>query len=212
MAIRLLEHADAVRREIAPEIALKRKSELGQFMTPAAVARFMASLFPPSTLQTCRLLDAGAGVGSLSCAFLDRWTSGQGFSFQNVEVHAYEIDDVLQRHLESTLASYAVRLPLQYHVSLNDFIHEAALQSLRDSGRFTHAILNPPYKKINSKSEHRLILRRMGIETVNSYSPTVRIRVGLSHSGPSHPPHAFGTGRHPEHTYAVQRFRHPVAL
>jgi len=33
--------------------------------------------------------------------------------------------------------------------------------------RFSHAILNPPYKKINSNSEHRLILRRMGIETVN---------------------------------------------
>lgn len=50
-----------------------RKSALCQFMTPAGIARFMAGMFPPSTLQTCRLLDAGAGVGALSCAFLDRW-------------------------------------------------------------------------------------------------------------------------------------------
>jgi hypothetical protein len=27
-----------------------------------------------------------------------------------------------------------------------------------------------PYKKINSASEHRLILRRVGIETINLYS------------------------------------------
>lgn len=79
MSIQLLDHADSIRREVAPGIALKRKSALGQFMTPAPVARFMASLFPPSTLQKCTLLDAGAGVGALSCAFLDRWAVGDGF-------------------------------------------------------------------------------------------------------------------------------------
>ncbi|EDN3354060.1 SAM-dependent methyltransferase, partial [Salmonella enterica subsp. enterica serovar Litchfield] len=75
-----LDTADSVRREVAPRTAQKHKAEFGQFMTPSSVARFMASLFPPSTLQTCRLLDAGAGVGALSCAFLDRWVTG-GFGF-----------------------------------------------------------------------------------------------------------------------------------
>jgi len=56
MPIQLLDHADSIRRAVAPGIALKRKSALGQFMTPAPVARFMASLFPPSTLETCALL------------------------------------------------------------------------------------------------------------------------------------------------------------
>lgn len=79
-----LEAVDTVRREVAPRIEQKRKAEFGQFMTPSSVARFMASLFPPSTLPTCRLLDAGAGVGALSCAFLDRWTAG-GFGFESVE-------------------------------------------------------------------------------------------------------------------------------
>jgi type I restriction-modification system DNA methylase subunit len=62
MPVQLLNHADAIRREVAPGIALKRKSALGQFFTPAPIARFMASLFPPSSLQECVLLDAGAGV------------------------------------------------------------------------------------------------------------------------------------------------------
>ncbi len=151
-------------------------------MTRPAVARFMASLFSPSTIQTCRLLDAGAGVGSLSCAFLDRWNSAQGFHFQNADVEAFEIDDTLCPQLESALASYAERLPMQYRISARDFILEAALQSLQ-GGRFTHAILNPPYKKINSDSGHRLFLRQAGIETVNLYSAFVSLALALMKPG-----------------------------
>jgi len=36
--------------------------------------------------------------------------------------------------------------------------------------RFNCAILNPPYKKINSDSETRLTLREVGIETSNLYT------------------------------------------
>jgi tRNA1(Val) A37 N6-methylase TrmN6 len=113
-------------------------------MTPAAVARFMASLFPPSTLKTCRLLDAGAGVGALTCAFVDRWSSANGLHFQNVEVEAHEIDAPLRAHLETTLARYAERLPVTCKVLSGDFILEAALRRMQTSRRFTHAILNPP--------------------------------------------------------------------
>lgn len=182
LAIQLLDHADNVRRKVAPRIALKRKSQLGQFMTPSRVARFMASLFPTSTLQTCRLLDAGAGVGALSCAFLDRWALAQGFNFQSAQVEAYEIDDTLRQHLESTFASYAERLPVRFRISSNDFILEAALQSLQGD-RFTHAILNPPYKKISSDSKHRLVLRQAGIETVNLYSAFVALSLALMKQG-----------------------------
>ncbi len=183
LVTRLLDHADALRREVAPGLALRRKSELGQFMTPAAVARFMASLFPPSTLKTCRLLDAGAGVGALTCAFVDRWSSANGLHFQNVEVEAHEIDAPLRAHLETTLARYAEKLPVACKVLSGDFILEAALRRMQTSRRFTHAILNPPYKKINSASEHRLILRLAGIETVNLYSAFVALALTLMQPG-----------------------------
>jgi len=183
LASQLLDHADAVRREVAPRLALKRKSELGQFMTPAPVARFMASLFPPATLQTCRLLDAGAGIGALTCAFLDRWSAAVGLDFQNVEVEVHEIDTPLRAHLEIALATYAERLPLTYQVFPSDFILEAACRRMQTSRRFTHAILNPPYKKINSASEHRLILRHAGIETVNLYSAFVALTLTLMQPG-----------------------------
>ena len=173
-----LDTADSVRREVAPRTAQKHKAEFGQFMTPSSVARFMASLFPPSTLQTCRLLDAGAGVGALSCAFLDRWVTG-GFGFESVEATAYEIDEKLRGHLAQHLAGYSRVTP---RIIAGDYIELATAEGLQDRG-YTHAILNPPYKKINSNSAHRLALRRVGIETVNLYSAFVALAVAQAAPG-----------------------------
>ena len=83
--LRQLDTADSVRLKLARRTTQKHKAEFGQFMTPSSVARFMASLFPPSNIKTCRLLDAGAGIGTLTCAFLDRWKAN-GFSFNDVDV------------------------------------------------------------------------------------------------------------------------------
>jgi tRNA1(Val) A37 N6-methylase TrmN6 len=171
-----LETADSVRREVAPRIAQQRKAEFGQFMTPSSVARFMASLFPPSTLQTCRLLDAGAGVGALSCAFLDRWVRG-GFGFESVEATTYEIDDDLCGYLARHLAGYQ---GVTSRIIAGDYVELATANDLftaKQPAAYTHVILNPPYKKINSQSAHRLALRRVGIETVNLYSAFVALAV-----------------------------------
>lgn len=173
-----LETVDSVRREVAPRTAKEHKAEFGQFMTPSSVARFMASLFPSSDLPTCRLLDAGAGVGALSCAFLDRWVTG-GFGFESVEATAYEIDDNLRNHLEQHIGRYGRVNP---HIIAGDYIELATAEGLRSRG-YTHAILNPPYKKINSKSAHRLALRSVGIETVNLYSAFVALAVGEAAPG-----------------------------
>jgi adenine-specific DNA-methyltransferase len=168
-----LEFADNVRRQVSPKIAKGRKSELGQFMTPSNIARFMASLFPTSDLKTCRLLDAGAGVGALSCAFLDRWVNG-GFQFQEVQAFAYEIDDKLRGYLTERLAAYN---GVTAHVSAEDFISSSNQILFHGATDYTHAILNPPYKKINSHSAHRHELRALGIETVNLYSAFVALAV-----------------------------------
>lgn len=173
-----LDTADSVRREVAPRISQKRKSELGQFMTPSSVARFMAGMFPPSTQQTCRLLDAGAGVGALSCAFLDRWLAG-GFGFEAVEATAYEVDETLRGHLKLHLANYS---NVKAEVIAGDYIAMATAEDLQAKD-FTHAILNPPYKKINSNSAHRLALRSVGIETVNLYSAFVALAVAQAAPG-----------------------------
>ena len=146
----------------------------------------MADLFADGN-GFCRLLDAGAGIGSLSAAFLDRWRDG-GFHFQRVEVDAFEFDRGLIAHLSKTLDKYTQGGDFVGNIHEEDFIH-AAVESLSGSlfsrplERYTHAILNPPYKKINSNSAHRLALRRVGIETVNLYSAFVALAVAQAASG-----------------------------
>ncbi|MFZ4408945.1 MAG: Eco57I restriction-modification methylase domain-containing protein [Paracraurococcus sp.] len=183
LELRKLDHAESVRRDVSPTISQSRKSEFGQFMTPAPVARFMASLFSTDAGSECRLLDAGAGVGALSCAFLDRWVAGD-IGFQTVEAFAYEIDDRLRDHLARHLSSYT---GVVLHVIGNDFIEHAtrgrlfsdSLPVVNGGAGFTHAILNPPYKKINNSSSHRTALRSVGIETVNLYSGFVALAVEM---------------------------------
>ena len=146
----------------------------------------MASLFPEGA-GDCRLLDAGAGIGSLSAAFLDRWRSG-GFHFRKVTVDAFELDPTLIAHLASTLDRVNNRGDFVANIRQEDFIL-AAVESLEGNlfsspmERYSHAILNPPYKKINSHSAHRLALRRAGIETVNLYSAFVALAVAQAAPG-----------------------------
>ncbi|MBT8421052.1 MAG: Eco57I restriction-modification methylase domain-containing protein [Gammaproteobacteria bacterium] len=146
----------------------------------------MASFFQDGTGH-CRLLDAGAGIGSLSAAFLDRWRAGR-FHFQRVELDAFEIDHALTSHLSQTIERYNHGGDFAANIYEEDFIHSAARSLSGDLFSkalegYTHAILNPPYKKINSNSTHRLALRRVGIETVNLYSAFVALAVALTVTG-----------------------------
>lgn len=156
---------------MGPQSDRQSKSALGQFMTPSSVARFMANLFDlPENLQHCHLLDAGAGLGALSCAFLDRWKAS-GLPMERLKATAFEVDPKLQTHLVQHLAGYT---SVHSNVVCGDFIELTAAPG-GISPEYTHAILNPPYKKISSKSSHRLALRSVGIETVNLYSAFVAL-------------------------------------
>ena len=181
----MLSEVEQARLRLSRDTDAKKKSQFGQFLTPAGTAAFMAGLFPPAD-GNCRLLDAGAGIGSLAAAFLERWRSGV-LRFQNVEIDAFEIDDSLHTHLAQTLSRYRGD-NLAVKVRGDDFILAAAdalsgglfANSLP---RYSHVILNPPYKKISSNSAHRLALRHVGIETVNLYSAFVALAVAQAAPG-----------------------------
>ena len=155
-----------------------RKQELGQFLTPESTGAFMASLFamhPPEI----RLLDAGAGDGALIAAFV-KAVCGRRSRPKRVLVTAYEIDKSIVSVLERTLLSCRVeceRNQIQFSADLRneDFI-EAAVSLVRgdlfraSQTPFNAAILNPPYRKINSDSHTRRLLRAAGVETSNLYT------------------------------------------
>jgi len=168
---------DQARLKASRRLNPTRKIELGQFLTPASISRFMAALFSERKGDV-RLLDAGAGVGSLTDAFINRWGS------QDVCVSAYEIDPTLVFYLRGTLERYEKRR-FEAKIIERDFIQDAVYSIKLGNKRngFTHAILNPPYKKINTDSTHRALLRAVGLETVNLYTGFVGLAIDLMAMG-----------------------------
>lgn len=181
----MLTEIELARLQLSQETDAARKSQLGQFFTTAHTASFMAGMFSPAHGR-CRLLDAGAGIGSLSAAFIEKWVQG-AFRFTDLELDAFEVDSSIHAHLERTLARFK-REGFSYTIRGDDFI-DAGVNALsgeifaRALPRYTHAILNPPYKKIRGDSSHRLALRRVGIETVNLYSAFVALAITLVGAG-----------------------------
>lgn len=186
----LTEWCDLFRLDVARQLDPKQKSSMGQFMTPSATARFMASLFGPFAQDSpIHLLDAGAGTGSLTAAFLEELCKRERHP-NRVSVSTYEVDPILIPYLSRILnncTNVCSENAVQLETTLNDedFL-EASAQSLRadlfadkNPGQFTHAILNPPYRKIQGSSNERQLMRAIGIETSNLYTAFVAAVVKL---------------------------------
>jgi adenine-specific DNA-methyltransferase len=152
---------------------------MGQFFTPAPVAALMASMLACPG-PAVHILDAGAGIGSLFAACVAMLCSRTNLP-QQIYVTAYELDGALLSYLKDTLqlcntACEQVGISFKGEVIQADFI-ESAVQMLKGdlfsppaAQKFTCALLNPPYRKIQSQSEARRLLRLLGIETSNLYT------------------------------------------
>ena len=162
-------------------VSPKGKMDLGQYMTPAPIATFMASLFPKN-FSEFHLLDAGAGEGSLTCALL-KALSQTNSTFPHGEVSLVEYDVDMVQKLEKNISKAVEGLPVKTYIYHTDFIKYASALVLHKQRIFTHAILNPPYKKISSQSNHRAMLRDVGIETVNLYTAFVALSLALLRPG-----------------------------
>jgi len=120
----LLSVIEQKRLHFSKSTEANQKSLFGQFFTPEKTAVFMAGLFADGD-GCCRLLDAGAGIGSLSTAFLDRWRQGR-FLFKQVEVDAFELDSTLIKCLAQTFEKYDYKKSdFSCNIYKEDFIHAA---------------------------------------------------------------------------------------
>lgn len=177
---------DVARLEVSKSLDATKRSKLGQYMTPTAVADFMASLFSHWPISV-RLLDPGAGIGSLTEAFAERLIA-QAPTGASLEADCFEIEPLLTECLARQLHQIKDRLAangnsLKGTVNERDFITEASFRLSFGQAGYTHAILNPPYKKINTNSAHRKLLRTAGIETVNLYTAFLGLTVALMEQG-----------------------------
>lgn len=162
--------------EVVPHSS-ERQSDLGQFMTPEPIANFMASWLKPQSEKPMHVLDAGAGKGSLSIALSKAW-EGQGTSLRDTILTLFELDKSMMRELSENISRTGFGSVELY---TSDYILSGVQEKV--SPKYSHVILNPPYKKISSKSEHRLALRDCGIETGNLYSGFVAIALKQMVSG-----------------------------
>lgn len=133
----------------------KERKKYGQFFTDVETARFMASLYDiPVGKTKITVLDAGAGTGILSCAFIE-WAE-KFDCIKEIELNCYENDEnvleILIANLEYCKAHSLKNV--KYSISTKNYITSqyAEFNNLIDCNseplRFDYVIGNPPYMKI----------------------------------------------------------------
>lgn len=163
----------AARQSIVPE----KQRRYGQYFTPMWVARLMASMVP-TTGEPLRLLDPGAGAGTLFSALAAHCLK-QSHPPSALAVTAFEIDTEFRPFLERSAnvvgsACNSRRIPCQVDLCFEDFAERTSLEALghlfSEPESFDAAILNPPYGKLSSDSDLRARLDALGIAAPNLYA------------------------------------------
>lgn len=163
---------------------------LGQFYTPSRAASLIAGMPDLPRSGTLRVLDPGAGTGSLTAALVARvMREAPGLQ---VEVVAAEIDPTAAAHLRETLADCVeVAASQQVHVAVTvlqtDLVQEAT-RLCGDTGHlavpFDLVIMNPPYRKLAAQSTERQgLLTAEGVDCPNLYAAFLAIGVQVLRPG-----------------------------
>ena len=191
MVTGIISELDQIRRTLSGNSQRCERSKRGQFLTPTVIAEFMAGLFERN-IEKVRILDAGAGAGVLFAAAVEGFISRERHA-QSVEVVAYENDELMLPYLEDTVgrceaACREASIAFHGEVRAKDFV--AVGVALTEEGlfaghteSFTHAILNPPYNKINGQSDTRKLLDEAGMEVSNLYAAFVWLAAKMLEPG-----------------------------
>ena len=154
---------EAGQRVLAGRSSSSRKAH-GQFLTPEALARFMAEQLGAIT-DGDRILDPAMGSGTLLCAIIDRLIE-EGNPLE-IRVDGFELDEELYATAQTVLrdavakaAEHAITIRLNlFHADfvLNgiQFLRPSLLDSPVGQGHYQHIIANPPYFKINTDDARR---------------------------------------------------------
>jgi len=181
-----LEIAEKHRLTLSPKLDKIKQSTLGQYFIPSIAANYMASLFEFKNKSSLKLLDPGAGVGSLAAAAVEIICK-EKYPPQNIEFTLVENDSSLIDNLYEVMNLCVEKckqnnINFEFEIINNDFIKFAL--NIIDSNsqqlslfnndintiKFDFVIMNPLYKKINNFSEAKKNLNNHNIEVTNLYS------------------------------------------
>lgn len=179
---------DLQRRHEANRPPAERKAR-GQVFTPPEVCSFMAGCFT-TFRSNFRLLDPGAGVGSLAVAVCDRVS--RLWRPRRIEIDLYETDPLLAEPLRQVMERCGTELTqaghdLEYRILREDFVLNNAhvggqLPLFDESGEralYDGVILNPPYFKIAGHCEYAKLLSNVVHGQPNIYALFVAVAAQL---------------------------------
>lgn len=180
-----LEIAEAQRMSAWDGLDPAVRRAYGQFFTPEPLATFIASritLNVPGS-RPLKILDPGAGVGSLGVALLERLVAEAPRT--PLHLTAVEIDKDVLPALEKTRTAalawaQAHGVDLEFDVVHGDFIEWAAgnIAGIYQAKQlFDLIIMNPPYAKIAARGKQRALTARVACEVGNLYAAFVALSV-----------------------------------
>lgn len=154
----------------------RMRRERGHFGTAPAIADFMAGMFSEIPPGPVRVLDPGAGVGTLSAAFCQRVL--RQHNQRHLIFDLFENDPKLIPLLEKTMTFCKDALrhaghQLHFVIRVEDFILTHAEPSMFEASRdasFHYAILNPPYFKERKDSPHARMMAHVVHGQPNIYA------------------------------------------
>jgi adenine-specific DNA-methyltransferase len=162
----------------------------GIFLTPEAVARFMAGLLSVENKRV-RLLDPAAGLGILICAVVEELV--ENGVVEEIEVVAHELDSDLCVGLEEVLDALVLwadvaGVRVKYVVKNGDFVLSECislemLAGIRDSAKFDLVIGNPPYFKIGKNDPRAAAASSVVYGQPNIYGVFMAVSAALLKSG-----------------------------
>jgi adenine-specific DNA-methyltransferase len=167
--------AEQQRRFDATTFPGERKDR-GHFGTPPSIAEFMAGMFSKIPEDSVRILDPGAGVGTLSVAVCQRVLRSK--QRRHLEIELWESDPKLVRylrkamdHCRQSLVSCGHRL--DYTICIDDFIlgnSKKAMFEAATKPSFQLVILNPPYFKVRKESAQAKVMEHIVHGQPNIYT------------------------------------------
>ncbi len=209
--------AERLGKAYSAKVSAAYKKEAGQFFTPVAIGRLMASLVEWPDQATVRVLDPGCGMALLACCAVEQLAIVADGP-RKVEVLTYDTDAVL---LEFTLCALAYAkewagehgIKLYYQVHSTDFLveygHLLATQpqwfQAAPPVPFDVIITNPPYFKLNKEDARVKAAARIVDGQPNIYALFLSVAAELAAPGGqlvSITPRSFAAGRY------FRAFRH----
>lgn len=171
----LVEQIDDNTVQYSNSVSKKERKKIGQFFTPAPIAKFMASLveFNQSTI---RILDPGAGTGILSGAICQEITKNE--LIKRVHIDLFETDnnviDLLIKNMELIKKTLEIKSKeFTYNIIQENFIlfHTDVWNGLdkQEAEQYDVVISNPPYKKIGKSDKEAIAMKSIIYGQPNIY-------------------------------------------